>query len=180
MTEAGVLILTHIFTLLYERRHGSITTMSSSYTQVNVHLIFHTKCGGTVIKEEDLTRIFPYIGGIIRSMSGFAYIIGGRPDHIHILTSLPTSKGLSDFVRDIKSNTSKWIKSIDSWYKDFAWQDGYGAFSVSESCKAEVIHYIENQQEHHRKLSSQEEFGRFLQKHGISVDNKYRWWEKQN
>ena len=132
-----------------------------------------------MIKEEDLTRIFSYMGGIIRALSGFAYIVGGRPDHIHILTSLPPSTSLSDFVRDVKSNTSKWIKSIDTWYNDFAWQDGYAAFSVSESCKAEVIHYIENQQEHHRKLSSQEEFGRFLLKHSIHVDEKYRWWEQQ-
>ena len=152
--------------------------MGSSYTQVNVHLIFHTKSGSSEILEEDLTRVFSYMGGIIRSMSGFAYIVGGRPDHIHILSTLPASRSLADFVRDIKSNTSKWIKSIDSCYQDFAWQDGYGAFSVSESCKEEVIHYIENQQEHHRKLSSQEEFGKFLQKHGISVAEKYRWWEK--
>ena len=116
--------------------------MGSSFTNVDIHLIFHTKSNGCVMKEEDLPRIFHYIGGIIRSMSGFAFIVGGRPDHIHILTAVPVSMSLADFVRDVKSCTTKWIKGIDASYDSFSWQEGYGAFSVSISSRNDVINYI--------------------------------------
>ena len=72
------------------------------------------------MREEDLSRIFHYIGGVIRNMSGRAFIVGGRPDHIHVLTTSPVCISFADFVRDIKSNTTKWLKTIDSYYKDFA------------------------------------------------------------
>jgi REP element-mobilizing transposase RayT len=88
--------------------------MGSSYTDINIHIIFHTKDISPVMKEEDLSRIFHYIGGIIRALSAHVYMIGGRPDHIHILASLPVSLSLSDFVRKIKSNSSRWMKSLDS------------------------------------------------------------------
>ena len=119
------------------------------------------------MKEDDLPRIFRYIGGVIRGMSGHAFAVGGRPDHIHILTLLPVTIGLADFVRDIKSNTTKWVKNIDPTYKGFAWQEGYGAFSVSKSNTKAVIDYITNQEQHHRTYTAQEEFQQFLIKHGI-------------
>jgi REP element-mobilizing transposase RayT len=97
------------------------------------------------MKEEDLSRIFQYIGGIARDMTGYVYKVGGMTDHVHILTPLPVTISISDFVRTIKANTSKWIKSLNEDYKDFAWQEGYGVFSVSESSKHDVIQYIENQ-----------------------------------
>ncbi|MBQ3526654.1 MAG: transposase [Akkermansia sp.] len=144
--------------------------MGSSFVNINVHLIFHIKSNACLIREEDLSRVFRYIGGSIRAMSGYAYIVGGQPDHIHILASLPASLRLSDFVRDIKSNTSKWIKSIDCCYEKFSWQEGYGAFSVSESNKDTVINYIVNQAEHHRTHSALDEFCQFLKKHGGDVE----------
>lgn len=119
------------------------------------------------MKDEHLTRIFRYIGGYINSMPGHVYKVGGCPDHVHILAALPISVSLADFVRGIKANTSRWIKGIDSYYHDFSWQAGYGAFSVSESNKAAVINYINNQKEHHAKHTTQEEFDVFLIKHGI-------------
>ena len=149
--------------------------MGNSFTNINVHLIFHTKSQGSTMREEDLPRIFRYIGGVIRTMSGCAFIVGGRPDHIHVLTTLPVQITLADFVRDLKSNTTKWIKGIDSCYKDFAWQNGYGAFSVSESNKDSVVQYIEGQKEHHQKHTAQEEFCKFLKKHGYSVEDIH-WW----
>ena len=103
------------------------------------------------MKEEDLSRIFQYIGGIARDMTGYVYKVGGMTDHVHILTPLPVTISISDFVRTIKANTSKWIKSLNEDYKDFAWQEGYGVFSVSESSKHDVIQYIENQKLHHKK-----------------------------
>ena len=159
------------FILSPTRFHDSLhTNMGNSYININVHLIFHTKSNGCIIREDDLPRVFSYIGGLIRSLSGYAYMVGGRPDHIHILTTLPVSSRMSDFVRDIKSNTSKWIKGIDLYYKDFSWQEGYGAFSVSESNKDAVINYIANQEEHHRTRSAQEEFCNFLKKHGVDAE----------
>ena len=149
--------------------------MGNSFTNVYVHLIVHTKSRGCMMREEDLSRVFHYIGGVIRNMSGRTFIVGGRPDHIHVLTTLPVSISLADFVRDIKSNTTKWIKTTDLYYKDFAWQEGYGAFSVSESNKDAVVHYIENQKGHHQTHTAQVEFCSFLKKHGYSVED-IRWW----
>ena len=113
--------------------------------------------------EAHLARIFQYIGGIVRSLSGNAFIVGGRPDHIHVLTSLPATISVADMVRDIKTNTSKWIKTIDAKYKDFVWQEGYAAFSVSEAVKEKAIRYIANQKEHHKQCSAQEEFAKFVE-----------------
>ena len=144
--------------------------MGRSYTNIIVHIIFHVKDTKSQMSEEDLSQIFQYMGGIIRSSSGYAYMIGGRPDHIHILSSLPVAMSLSDFVRSIKASTSKWIKTLDPGYKDFAWQEGYGAFSVSESNKHDVIDYIKNQKEHHQMRSSHDEFILFLEKNGLSTE----------
>ena len=152
--------------------------MGNSFTNVYVHLIFHTKSQGCMMREEDLSRVFRYIGGVIRNMSGRAIIVGGRPDHIHALTTLPVSISLADFVRDIKSNTTKWMKTLDCHYKNFAWQEGYGAFSVSESNKETVVQYIENQKEHHQMHTAQVEFCNFLKKHGYSVED-IRWWSRR-
>ena len=109
--------------------------MSDSYLNINLHIIFHVKYSSCRMEERDLPRIFNYMGGIIRALSGNAYKIGGRPDHIHILTSLPPNMSVPDFVRKIKSNSSKWIKSLSVEYAAFSWQGGYAAFSVSESKK---------------------------------------------
>ena len=144
--------------------------MGSSYTDINIHIIFHTKDISPVMKEEDLSRIFHYIGGIIRALSAHVYMIGGRPDHIHILASLPVSLSLSDYVRKIKSNSSRWMKSLGPDYKDFTWQEGYGAFSVSSSNKDAVIQYIQNQKGHHQNRSAQDEYLLFLSKHGFTYD----------
>ena len=119
------------------------------------------------MKEEDLTRIFHYIGGTIRAINGHVYIVGGRPDHIHILASPSVMASLADFVRTIKANTSRWIKELGTCYTDFSWQEGYAAFSVSESQKVNVIHYISNQENHHRRQTTQEEFQQFLEKNGF-------------
>ena len=153
--------------------------MGNSLCKVTAHIIFHVKNGRCQMQENHLARIFQYIGGIIRSLSGCAFIVGGRPDHIHILTTVPASKSMADFVRDIKSNTTKWVKNIDPTYKGFAWQEGYGAFSVSESNKETVIRYIERQKEHHEAHSMQDEYCSFLKKHGVDM-NDIHWWCVRN
>lgn len=141
--------------------------MRDTYSNIYLHIIFHIKNDTAPIAENNLPEVVRYIGGVIRSSSGIAYVVGGMPDHIHILTSLPHTISLSDFVRTIKANTSRWIKGLNPLYKDFSWQAGYGAFSVSESCKETVTRYILNQKEHHKKISSHDEFLHFLEKNKL-------------
>ena len=146
--------------------------MGRSYTNIITHIIFHTKNEESKLNENDLPQIYRYMGGVIHSMSAFVYTIGGRPDHIHVLAALPADITISDFVRSIKANTSRWIKGLHPSYKSFSWQEGYGAFSVSESMKSSVISYIETQKEHHKVLTAQEEFLQFLNKNGIVTNYK--------
>jgi hypothetical protein len=120
--------------------------------------------------EDDLPEIFRYVGGTIRTLSGYAYMVGGSTDHLHIFTSLPVTSSLSDFVSRIKSNSSRWIKGLSARYKNFSWQEGYGAFSVSESNKDGVIKYILNQKIHHQRCSASDEFAQFLEKHKLTSD----------
>ena len=140
--------------------------MGNSFVNTNLHIIFHVK-NTCAIREEDLTQMFNYIGGIIRNVSGISYKVGGMPDHIHVLASLPVTMSVSDFVRTIKAGASKWIKGVSPCYKGFAWQEGYGAFSVSRSNVESVLNYIEKQKEHHQKHSAYDEFQHFLAKHGF-------------
>ena len=119
------------------------------------------------MNEKDLPEIFRYIGGVIDATSGIAHMVGGRPDHIHILATLPITLSLGDFIRSIKSNSSRWIKGLGTEYQDFAWQRGYGAFSVSTSQVKTMMDYIRNQKEHHRIHSAHEEFLLFLKKNGL-------------
>ena len=145
--------------------------MGNSLINVSLHIIFHVKSTGCEMRSEHLPRIFRYIGGTIRAMGGKAYTIGGMPDHLHILTSLPVTVSLAAFVRNIKSNSSRWIKGLDKCYNRFSWQEGYGAFSVSESMKEAVIAYIDNQARHHQKYTMQEEFALFMKKYGEHNDS---------
>ena len=147
--------------------------MASTLVKIDIHLIFHIKSMGIIMRDDDLDRIFAYIGGTIRSIGGIPIEVGGMPDHIHILTSLPKTMALADFVRTIKAESSKWMKSVDGYYHRFAWQEGYGAFSVSPSLTEKTIQYIRNQAEHHKKRSFQEEYKLFLEAYGISYDERY-------
>lgn len=147
--------------------------MASSLVKIDVHLIFHVKTTSVNIKEVDLNRVFAYIGGIIKTNEGIPFCVGGRPDHIHILASLPKSMSIVDFVRIIKINSSKWIKTIDEKYKFFAWQDGYGAFSVSPSLIEKTVNYIQKQEEHHQKRTFEEEYKLFLDAYGVAYNEKF-------
>ena len=147
--------------------------MASTLVKIDVHLIFHVKSTSVKMRSEDLGRVFAYIGGIIKGVDGLPVEIGGMPDHIHILTSLPKAMSLSDFVRTIKADSSKWIKSLGTVYKDFAWQEGYGAFSVSPSLTDKTANYIRTQEEHHKKRTFQEEYKLFLEAYGIQYDEQF-------
>ena len=147
--------------------------MASTLVKINIHLIYHVKSTGVKLRLEDLSRIFAYIGGIIKGLGGLPIEVGGMADHVHILTSLPKTTSLADFVRAIKADSSKWIKSLDSCYDTFAWQEGYGAFSVSPSLIDKTTDYIHRQAEHHKKRTFQEEYKLFLEAYGIEYDEQY-------
>ncbi|MBR5146236.1 MAG: transposase [Bacteroidales bacterium] len=147
--------------------------MANTFTSIYVHVIFHVKSTGIKILSKDLERTFAYIGGVINGIGGIPIEIGGITDHIHILASLPKNLALSDFVKTIKSDSSRWIKTIDKYYNRFSWQEGYGAFSVSSSSVIKTINYIRNQNEHHKTMTFREEYKSFLEAYGIKYDEKY-------
>ncbi len=147
--------------------------MANTFTSINVHIIFHVKSKGIKILSKDLEKTFAYIGGIINGIGGIPIEIGGITDHIHILASLPKNMSLSDFVRIVKSDSSRWIKTIDKYYNKFSWQEGYGAFSVSSSSVIKTINYIRNQGKHHKTMTFREEYKSFLEAYGIQYDERY-------
>lgn len=147
--------------------------MANTYTQLFTHIVFHTKSTGIVMRDEDLERVFQYIGGIIREEGAVPFAIGGVADHIHILMSLPKTAALSDLMRVIKAKSSKWLRRLDSYYELFSWQDGYGAFSVSPSLMERTKNYILTQAEHHRTKTYREEYKGILDGYGIEYDEHY-------
>ena len=147
--------------------------MASTLVKIYIHVVFHVKSSGIEMREEDLKQVFAYIGGIIRGIGGIPIQIGGMPDHVHILTVVPKTMSLADFVRSIKAQSSKWMKSLDASYRQFAWQEGYGAFSVSPSLLKKTISYIQGQPEHHKKRTFIEEYKLFLDAYGIDYDELF-------
>ncbi len=120
-------------------------------------------------------RVWAYMGGIARENKMMALCVGGMADHVHILVSMPTTVSISKGIQLIKGGSSAWIHATFPDMGHFAWQEGYGAFSVSVSHLADTKTYIENQEEHHRVKSFQEEYLAFLKRHGIAYDEKYLW-----
>ena len=116
---------------------------------------------------------FSYIGGIINGIGGIPMEVGGVENHIHILTTLPKDMSLSDFVRIIKTDSSRWIKKIDDYYSRFSWQVGYGAFSVSSSVVDRTANYIRNQSRHHKRRTFRDEYKLFLEAYGVEYDERY-------
>ena len=147
--------------------------MATTLVKLDIHLIFHVKSTSIKLKNDDLSRLFSYVGGIIREHGAIPMAIGGMPDHIHILTTLTKSETIIEFVRIIKVNSSKWIKTINRYYNGFEWQEGYGAFSVSPSLIDKTKKYIIFQSEHHKRHSSLEEYKAFLDAYGIQYDERY-------
>jgi putative transposase len=140
-----------------------------------VHFIFSTKERRACIPLAMRSDLFAYMGGIVRNLHGAALIINGTADHIHMLVRIPTDHSIAEIARTVKANSSRWVHERWPEKKLFAWQSGYGAFSVSESSVAPVTKYIAEQEEHHRKRSFQEEFVAFLKKNGVPYDERYLW-----
>jgi REP element-mobilizing transposase RayT len=138
-----------------------------------MHCTFSTKERYPFINSDLESRLWPYIGGIAREHRVKALAIGGTADHLHALLSLPGMMSFAKAVQLIKGGSSKWVHDNFPRFRKFEWQEGYGAFSVSASQVPKTIAYINNQKEHHRKKTFQEEFLELLKKHGIEHDPRY-------
>jgi putative transposase len=149
--------------------------MAHTFTHLLTHIIFSTKNRRPLFDADLKSRLFPYLGGIIRAHDGKAIIINGPADHVHILASIAAKHSLADLMRELKADSSGWIHKNFPNQKTFAWQIGYGAYSVSHSYMIELKNYIANQEAHHRKVSFQEEFVAFLKRHEIEYDERFLW-----
>lgn len=149
--------------------------MSHTHTNLLFHIVFSTKERVPMLDANLKPRLFAYMGGIIRELGGTALLTNGSADHVHILASLPAKLAVSEVVGKVKANTSGWVHREFSDRRSFGWQTGFAAFTVSHSQKRSVLEYIANQEEHHRKVSFQEEFRLFLKRHEIEYDEKYLW-----
>jgi putative transposase len=140
---------------------------------VVVHLIFSTKLRRPLITPDIRSDLFAYLGGIVRELQGTALIVNGTCDHVHMLIRIRPVQSIAEIARVVKTNSSRWIRK--KGHKEFGWQAGYGAFSVSESNVQAVSKHIATQEEHHRKRSFQEEFVAFLKKNNVVYDERYIW-----
>jgi len=151
--------------------------MSQSLAKVYVHIIFSTKNRTPWLKDTDLrSELFAYMATVLKNdVDSPALIINGVEDHVHVLCRLSRKFAIMDVLKAAKTETSKWIKSKRPGLKNFAWQSGYGIFSVSQSNVEEVKRYIANQVEHHKKISFKEEFREICRRHGVEIDERYVW-----
>ena len=147
--------------------------MAHTIGNVVVHVIFSTKGRQPLLTPEVRSDLYAYLGGIVRALNATALIVNWTADHIHMLIRIRPAQSPAEVARIVKTNSSRWAR--EKWNKDFAWQTGYGVFSVSESNVSEVSRYIANQGEHHRKRSFQEEFVAFLRRNRIAYDERYIW-----
>jgi len=149
--------------------------MSHAYSRLHYHIVFSTKERKSFIKADMKSRLYGYIVGIVNNLDGVVEAIGGVEDHVHLLAFCPAKMALADFIGKIKSNSSGWVHETWPERAVFSWQRGYGAFTVSESNIEAVKVYIENQEEHHRRMTYQEEFVALLQKHRVVYDLATLW-----
>jgi REP element-mobilizing transposase RayT len=149
--------------------------MSQSLSKLYVHIVFHIKINAVEIRDAEKQRLYAYMGSVIKSNESIPILINGTGDHVHILCVMSKNIALSKLVEEIKRHSSRWIKTMDEHYTSFAWQGGYGGFSVSPSVHDRTKRYIENQEEHHRKKTFKEEYRLFLDEYGIDYDDKYVW-----
>jgi len=149
--------------------------MSQSLAKNLLHLVYSTKHRNLWIPADVRPRLYAYQGGIFQEWESPALIIGGVEDHVHALFSLSKNFALKKIVEEVKKGSSKWMKEEGTGNLDFYWQNGYAAFSVSQSNAPDVRRYIENQVEHHRRMTYQDEVRALLTKHEVEFDERYLW-----
>jgi len=147
--------------------------MANTYTQIYIHIVFAVEGRQNLIQTERNDELQKYITGIISARKQKLIAINNMPDHLHLLVGLKPDMSLSDLVRDVKANPSKFINEKRWGAGRFSWQEGFGAFSYSRSQLGAVIRYIENQQKHHAKKSFREEYIELLEKFAVDYDRRY-------
>jgi REP element-mobilizing transposase RayT len=147
-----------------------------THQQLLYHIVFSTKERRQLLKDDSFREsVWSYMAGIVTNLEGHALRIGGYFDHAHLLLRIPAKIAVSDFVRQLKANTSKHINQEHTGVMKFQWQDGYGVFTVSPSNRAAVFSYIDRQLDHHRQQTFQEEYLNMLANHEVEYDSKYLW-----
>lgn len=149
--------------------------MGQSLVKNYLHIVFSTKLRQPLISENIENELFAYLGGICNKIECKPIKIGGYLDHVHILCNLSKKIALAKFMELLKANSSKWIKTKGSEFANFYWQDGYGAFSVSEKDLPAVVNYISNQKEHHKNKDFKDEFRLILKRYNVEYDESYVW-----
>jgi putative transposase len=149
--------------------------MAGTFTRLLYHLVFSTKERLPFIDSRLKAELYPYMEGIIRGQGGWLLALNGMPDHVHLLVRLKPAISVSETLRELKACSSKWVHEQADLPRAFAWQLGYGAFTVSESREASVKTYIRDQEKHHRRATFQEELIALLDKHRVEYDPAYLW-----
>ncbi|MCC7508203.1 MAG: IS200/IS605 family transposase [Planctomycetes bacterium] len=146
--------------------------MSDTYHAINLHFVFGTRSRAPLITDEIRVELFPYIGGVARTNDSTLVHAGGVEDHVHLLIGIPPKLAASDLMRDVKANSSRWMK--ERWeLEQFAWQDGFSVFSVSPSKLPAAIAYLDGQPEHHARVSFGRELRDMYDAHGIKYDERW-------
>lgn len=149
--------------------------MSQSLANLVVHLVFSTKGRRPLLRDEERGQLHAYIIGVLKNHDSLLIEINSVRDHIHILFAQSKNQAPAKIVEQVKTASSTWIKTLDPWYHDFAWQGGYGEFSVSPMHVVAVQEYIQRQPEHHKQEDFQTEYSRFCEKNGKPLDQRYSW-----
>jgi len=147
--------------------------MANTYTQINIHAVFAVQGRRSFLKENFRYDLFKYISGILNNNKQFSLAVNGFVDHVHIFFELHPTTSVSDILRVVKTNSSKWINENHFINSKFNWQEGYGAFSYSRSQRNRVIEYIKNQDKHHSVTSFKKEYLDLLEKFKIKFDDHY-------
>ncbi len=147
--------------------------MPQTFTNLDYHVIFSTHERRPYITPDIRERLYEYIGGILKNEQCVLLAAGGTTDHVHLLISTHTQITMADLMRTVKAKSSKWIHEAYPAKREFRWQSGYGAFTVSRSHRGRIRKYIKEQEEHHKRLSSREELAAILEKCGIQFNHKY-------
>lgn len=149
--------------------------MSQSLSSILVHLVFSTKNREPFITPIIEAELHPYMAKIFRELKSPSLAIDGTSDHVHMLFSLARVITVADLLEELKTSTSKWIKTRGKEFRNFHWQRGYGAFSIGQSSVEVLKRYIRNQKAHHRRVTFQDEYRKFLNAYGIECDERYVW-----
>jgi REP element-mobilizing transposase RayT len=150
--------------------------MAQSLAKILLHLVFSTKDRKPFLRDQPLRdELHRYLGGILTNLECQPLIIGGVEDHVHLLSAHPRTATVADVVKELKRGSTVWLKTKSPVLSEFAWQNGYGVFSIGQSQVEDVRAYIAGQEEHHRKISFQEEFRRLLERYEIAFDERYVW-----